>query len=97
MAKWLCTCGTVLRLSGLIPNPTEWLLVADTVFDEFHGRATADDVYAAAQHALRCPSCDRLYVFWSGLAQPPTVYARETEPVTEVDRTMHPPRAPVSD
>ncbi|KLN36440.1 hypothetical protein FB00_00905 [Cellulosimicrobium funkei] len=66
-----------IRSSGPIPNPIEWLLVSDTDFDEFSGRATADDVYAAAQHAFRCPTCDRLHVFWSGLAEPSTVYTRE--------------------
>ena len=64
MAKWLCACGETLQSSGEMPNNSEWLLISDRDFDAFTGLVQAEDVYAAMQHAFRCPNCDRLHVHW---------------------------------
>jgi hypothetical protein len=33
VGKFFCTCGTIVRTSGAIPNPNEWHLIADEDFD----------------------------------------------------------------
>jgi hypothetical protein len=79
VAKWVCACGTTMQSSGAMPNPTEYLLVSDQDFEAFTGLVQAEDVYAATSHAFRCPTCDRLHVFWRGLAEDPTIYAPEVQ------------------
>jgi hypothetical protein len=77
VAKWTCECGTTIRSSGEIPNPTQWMLMSDRDFDAFSGLVQAEDVYRNMTVAFRCPTCDRLHVFWLGSDEPPTVYAPE--------------------
>jgi hypothetical protein len=79
MAKWMCTCGETMQSSGPIPNPAEWLLVSDTDFDAFTGLVQADDVYANLTHSFRCPTCDRMHVFWIGFDNEPIVFAPEPQ------------------
>ena len=73
MPKMLCRCGETLRWSE-IPNPIEWLLIADTAYDEYHNQVDAESLYRAMTHLLRCPTCDRLWVFWEGFPSDPTEY-----------------------
>jgi len=77
VAKWLCPCGEAIQSSGDVPNPIEWLLISDHDFGAFEGLAQSEDVYAAATHAFRCPTCDRLHIFWRGMDADPVVYASE--------------------
>lgn len=73
MPKMLCTCGEVLRW-GEIPNPIEWLMIADGDFDRFRGPVEAEEIYRAMTHLLRCPRCGRIWVFWEGFAAAPEEY-----------------------
>ncbi|MFC5267663.1 hypothetical protein ACFPJ1_36580 [Kribbella qitaiheensis] len=77
MAKWLCACGTTIRSSGEIPNPMQWMLMSDQDFDAFSGLVQAEDVYMGMTIAFRCPTCDRLHIFWRGMDDDPVVYAPE--------------------
>ena len=77
MAKWLCACGTTIRSSGGIPNPSQWMLISDQDFDAFTGLVQAEDVYTNMTVAFRCPTCDRLHIFWQGMSEDPVVYAPE--------------------
>jgi hypothetical protein len=77
MATWLCACGTTIRSSGDIPNPIQWMLMSDQDFGAFTGLVRAEDVYTNMTLAFRCPTCDRLYIFWRGMADDPVVYAPE--------------------
>ena len=79
MAKWGCRCGATLRSGGSIPNPTEWLAVSDADFEAFSGLVRAEEVYDAMTHAFRCAECGRLYIYWSGMAEAPTVYSIDGE------------------
>lgn len=74
MAKFLCTCGGLVRTSGGIPNPQQWNLISDVRFDDFTSQVEAEEVYAAATHAYRCDDCGRLWIFWQGYDALPTEY-----------------------
>lgn len=74
MAKIRCVCGTVIPTSGPIPNPLEWKVISDTDFDHFAGLVDAEDVYRACGSLFRCPTCGRLWVYWSGFDSPPECY-----------------------
>lgn len=68
-----CKCGELLRF-GEIPNPIEWLLVRDTVFDKYQGTVDAEEIYRTMISALQCPKCGRLWVFWDGFGESPGEY-----------------------
>lgn len=75
MSKLFCTCGRLIRMSGEVPNPREWKLIPD---DELHGRSprlSVERIVMEAPALVRCPECDRLWVYWRGLDHPPTEYA----------------------
>jgi hypothetical protein len=78
MAKWICACGTTIQSSGTIPNPTQWMLMSDQDLEAFTGLVRAEDLYTNMTIAFRCPTCDRLHIFWRGWDEPATVYARES-------------------
>jgi hypothetical protein len=69
----LCSCGKALKY-GVVPCPIEWLLISDTEADRYQGQIDAEDLYRAARSLLRCPDCDRLWVFWEGFQKAPTEY-----------------------
>jgi hypothetical protein len=49
--------------------------MSDQDFGAFTGLVQAEDVYTNMTLAFRCPTCDRLYIFWRGMADDPVVYA----------------------
>jgi len=69
MGKFRCDCGEMISTSNGIPNPAEWLLVADaTVPDSaWDGTVLWPEIYEKATRAYKCPSCARLFVYWDGL------------------------------
>ena len=74
MAKYLCDCGEVIRTSGDIPNPIEWLLISATKYDFFQDQIDSNALFQEMTSLFRCPTCDSLWVFWAGFGGPPTVY-----------------------
>jgi len=74
MAKYLCDCGEVMRTSGDIPNPLEWLLISAVEYDSFEGQIDSEALLQRMTSLFRCPSCDSLWVFWTGFGADPTVY-----------------------
>jgi hypothetical protein len=74
MAKLNCRCGATLTLSGEIPNPIEWKLLSDELFDEFSGNVDVELIYQAATSLFRCENCGRLWVFWDGFDAAPMEY-----------------------
>jgi hypothetical protein len=74
MSKLLCPCGEVIRISGSIPNPVEWLLVSDEGFD-VEGLIDRQKLYFEMTHLFRCPTSDHLFIFWDGFDAPGTTYA----------------------
>jgi hypothetical protein len=77
MGKIACKCGTTLRISGEIPNPLEWLIISDQDFDAFTGPIDAEQLYHKVKSMLKCPDCDRLWIFWNGMQEPPACYTQD--------------------
>lgn len=59
MGKFRCTCGSIVRTSGSIPNPDEWHLISDHDFDV---ELSAEDLMGCAVLAWRCAECGRLWL-----------------------------------
>jgi hypothetical protein len=74
MSKFLCPCGEVIRISGSIPNPVEWLLESDRAFDHDH-TIDPQELYFRMVHLFRCPTSDHLFIFWRGFDAPGTTYS----------------------
>lgn len=74
MPSLACTCGETLRY-GEIPCQLEWLLFPDTHFDTLPPTVETEALYQQASSLLRCPRCDRLWVFWQGFDAPPLSYS----------------------
>lgn len=76
MPKQKCNCGVVINLSS-IPSPYQHLIISDTAFDGFQGTVEAEAIYAKMQLMVKCPSCERLYIYEDGFGKVPKVYKRE--------------------
>jgi rubredoxin len=59
VAKFICTCGSLVRTSGAIPNPNEWHLIADKDFDP---DLSGMDLLGYSILAWRCAACGRLWL-----------------------------------
>lgn len=73
MAKFRCSCGYVIRTSGEIPNPDEWLIISDVEYER-QGSIDMDGLYDRMIHAYRCPRSGHLWIFWDGLEGEPSPY-----------------------
>ena len=77
MAKFACPfCdGGFAHTSGEIPNPNEYLVWKDTLFDALpESRLTADFLYREAVPMYKCVGCPALAIFWQGYSEPPDWY-----------------------
>lgn len=77
MAKLRCVCNTAIQTSGPIPNELEWKILSDVEFDRFEGQIDSEEIYLASSSMFRCPTCDRLWIFWNGMDKPPLCYKPE--------------------
>ena len=73
MPSITCKCGERLGY-GEIPNPIEWLIISDVDYDSYENAVDAEKLYQEMKSILKCPSCDRLWFFWSGFGSEPTSY-----------------------
>jgi len=73
-----CKCGSVIMM-GDIPNPNEWLFIADTDFDHFEGMVDVESLYKQMKSFVVCQNCGRLYLYLNGFNEAPTVYIKEKE------------------
>ena len=73
MPSIACGCGRRIDF-GAVPNPDEWLLISDVAYDAVSGSVDAEDLYRKSVHMLRCPSCDRIWIFWDGFSGAPKEY-----------------------
>ncbi len=74
MSKFRCVCGEILSTSGEIPNPTEWLAIADVQFDVYAGEIASEELYSTFTHVLVCPRSGHLWVFKDGFDSEPSGY-----------------------
>jgi hypothetical protein len=73
MPSILCKCGEKIRY-GDIPCKDEWLFISDVDFDQFKEQVNSEKIYKAMSHALKCPSCKRLWLFEKEFCHPPIEY-----------------------
>lgn len=76
MPSNICKCGEKLTY-GEIPNPIEWLTISDKNYDSYEGKVDSENLYEEMKSILRCPSCDRLWIFWDGFEANPVCYTPE--------------------
>jgi hypothetical protein len=76
MAKWRCRCGDVLSTSGPVPHPDGLYVMTE---ERYEARADAPDfdLIRESVGAHRCPTCERLWVWWDGWAASATIYTPE--------------------
>jgi hypothetical protein len=74
-----CKCDEVLRY-GDIPNPIEWLFISDTEYDSLPTAVDVEALYRRMNSFLQCPTCRRLWVFWSGFGDHPSEYVPGSDP-----------------
>lgn len=79
MGKFNCICGDIIRVSGPIPHPDEWLMIADTEYDSLDPSTNLDDLYKKMKSLIICRNCGRLWVFWDGFGAEPTVYKKDED------------------
>ena len=73
MPKLRCDCDTIINY-GNIPAADEWLLISDIDFDQFSEEVNAEKLYHRFVHMLKCPTCQRLHIYWNGFTKSPTTY-----------------------
>ena len=70
MPKVICRCGDPISISD-IPCSDEWLMISDAKYESFGEKGVnAECLYREMTHVLKCPSCDRLLVFWDSVQAP---------------------------
>ena len=87
-------------MSGLIPNPTEWLFISDERYDrEFVGpQVEAEKLDAAFGHAFVCPRSGHLWIYADGFDEVPRCYAPVPEKEVErLDRARERASPPADD
>ncbi len=78
MPKMLCACGNVLRYSD-IPCKIEYKFISDVDYDKYEAKIDSEELYTKMQSFLKCPDCQRLWVFWEGLDNEPQEYLPATK------------------
>jgi hypothetical protein len=73
MPSIVCKCGEQIRY-GNIPCVDEWLFISDVDFDQFSNLVDSEDIYKSMKHALKCPSCQRLWLYTKGFDCQPAEY-----------------------
>ena len=76
MPSIMCNCGESLRY-GEIPNPNEWLVISDVDYDDYCGDINSEALFREMKHFLKCPGCDRLWIYWDGFGSKPRSYLPE--------------------
>ena len=56
--------------------------MSDIDFDTVYGTIDAEQLYQRMTIFYRCPISDHLWIFWSGLDSPPTLYEPRAMPDT---------------
>lgn len=75
MPKIICTCQTILSYST-IPCEIEYKFISDRDYDSFQEMIDSEELYLKMKSFLRCPTCESLWVFWSGYNNSPTKYEK---------------------
>lgn len=75
MPKIKCDCGNIIGL-GEIPNPNQSLIISDVEFDTYFDK-TGMEIYDKMKIVVHCSVCQRLYIYWNGFNEIPTIYMKQ--------------------
>jgi hypothetical protein len=75
MPQIICLCENILSYSE-IPCSIEYKFISDVEYDQYQETINAEDLYQNMKSFLKCPKCDRLWVFWNGYTSSPTEYIK---------------------
>lgn len=73
MPAYKCKCGHWISY-GETPCKDEWVFMSDEDFDKLPAGTPAEEIYKETKSFLLCPSCRRLWIFWSGFQKEPEEY-----------------------
>ncbi len=73
MPKRLCKCGETLQLGG-IPCDIEYKFISDVDYEKYYGQIDSEELYLNMNSFVKCPKCDRLWVYWNGFDKQPEEY-----------------------
>lgn len=76
MPKYLCKCGCTIPL-GEVPSPNQYMIISDIDYEKYQGLINAEDLYLKMSIVAKCSNCGRLYIFWNGFNNAPSVYKVE--------------------
>jgi hypothetical protein len=78
MPKITCKCGEFLSYSE-IPCTIEYRFISDVDYDKYTGSIDAEKLYGQMKSFIKCPKCNRLWMFWDGYSKNPTEYTKANE------------------
>jgi uncharacterized protein with PIN domain len=73
--KFKCKCSSILRYSD-IPCDIEYKFISDVDYDNYQGSVNVEELYMKMESFIKCPNCQRLWVFWLGFQNEPTEYVK---------------------
>ncbi len=73
MPKVLCKCGNIILLNE-IPNEHEYLYISDAAYEALDDNCQKDKIYAEMNIAVKCDSCQRIYLYGKSLNSGPLIY-----------------------
>jgi hypothetical protein len=73
-----CVCGHAFDLN-VVPSDDRWNLIQDHTLERFMDKGVDLEFLRALTPAAKCPMCDRLWVFWSGLGEAATEYVQHVD------------------
>lgn len=76
MPKYLCKCVYTILL-GEVPSPNQYMIISDIDYEKYQGLINAEDLYLKMSIVTKCSNCGRLYIYWNGFNNAPSVYKVE--------------------
>ena len=73
MPKIICKCNKVIDY-GQIPSKHDYLFIADTEYDKYNGMIDSEKLYNQMKTFIKCPNCQRIWIFWDSFQKPPKEY-----------------------
>lgn len=78
MPKIRCKCGNIIMLND-IPNENEYLYISDVAYEALDDSFQKDKIYSELNIAVKCNSCQRIYLYGESLNGIPLVYKLDVD------------------
>ena len=77
MPAYMCKCGSRVSV-GRIPCNHQWNFMSDVDFDKYENKVDPEELYKKMKEFFKCPTCERLAVFWNGWDSKPAFYIEDS-------------------